>query len=646
MSYLLAANWGWLLAALIFGAVIGWWTCSRERGTWFTGWVPWALAAFAIGLVAALLAWLPGRAGYLLELALLLFASYIVGCCLGCWFRQLSGAAGDSNKSVAASGAAVAATAAVAAKVSAPVAAPPAAPKVSVPVATAVAPASGYAGGPLTQLPEPVFSALRAGLPRAAPVALAAGAAAVAAPVAAAKAAPVAAVGGAITGLPEPLASSLRQRLPATSGVVAPVAPIARSAAVPVVAAASGTLTGLPEPVASALRQRMAYTYVPVTPHIMSGIGRPAAAPVAVAPKLAPLAAPIAVTPGASPAPTATLRPGSATTNPATAASTGLPEPVASALRQHIPLGDHATAQLGGAAVRVTTAPVVAMAAPAPVTLAHETQSGTVRLEAYVGQVTAVGQGSSSLSLHGHPGSRPAGMPIARGGKADDLLLIKGVGPRNEQILYGLGIYHFDQIAHWTPQETEWVGSYMSFPGRIEREHWIAQCRLLAAGGETDHAAALRSGVLRRGDIGDAGLSAADASSLHASLADVAPALPDEDKHEGQRPFGLAKPRGGTADDLKRVRGIGPQNEGRLHGLGIWHFSQIARWTAANVQWVGSYLAFPGRIDREDWIAQAKVLASGQDTAFSKRVDAGEVATSKDNGSKGQGNVAKLDPKA
>ena len=125
----------------------------------------------------------------------------------------------------------------------------------------------------------------------------------------------------------------------------------------------------------------------------------------------------------------------------------------------------------------------------------------------------------------------------------------------------------------------------------------------------------------------------------------AAPKLPDEDKHEGRRPFGLVAPRGGKADDLKRIRGIGQQNEGRLHGLGVWHFDQIAGWTHDNVLWVGSYLAFPGRIDREKWIEQSKVLATGAETDFSKRVDAGEVTTSKDAGDHGQGNVAKVERK-
>lgn len=110
----------------------------------------------------------------------------------------------------------------------------------------------------------------------------------------------------------------------------------------------------------------------------------------------------------------------------------------------------------------------------------------------------------------------------------------------------------------------------------------------------------------------------------------------------GKRPRGYAAPIGGKADDLKRIRGIGKQNEGRLHALGIWHFSQIAAWVREEIDWVGSYLAFPGRIDREDWVGQAKLLASGKETEFSKRVDSGEVATSRDDGGQGQGNVADL----
>jgi predicted flap endonuclease-1-like 5' DNA nuclease len=108
----------------------------------------------------------------------------------------------------------------------------------------------------------------------------------------------------------------------------------------------------------------------------------------------------------------------------------------------------------------------------------------------------------------------------------------------------------------------------------------------------------------------------------------------------GSKPEGLAAPKGGKADDLKRIKGIGKQNEGRLHGLGIWHFEQIAAWTANEAKWVGSYLAFPGRIEREDWVGQAAVLARGGVTDFARRADAGEVETSRDDtNDDGQGNV-------
>lgn len=96
---------------------------------------------------------------------------------------------------------------------------------------------------------------------------------------------------------------------------------------------------------------------------------------------------------------------------------------------------------------------------------------------------------------------------------------------------------------------------------------------------------------------------------------------------QGTKPHGLAGPRGGQPDELELIRGVGPQNEVRLHALGVFHFDQIAAWTAKEAQWVGGYLAFPGRIEREDWIGQAKVLAAGGTTAHADRVRSGEIAS-------------------
>jgi predicted flap endonuclease-1-like 5' DNA nuclease len=116
-----------------------------------------------------------------------------------------------------------------------------------------------------------------------------------------------------------------------------------------------------------------------------------------------------------------------------------------------------------------------------------------------------------------HPGSRPQGI-AAPEGNADDLKLIKGIGPKNEKIGHALGIYHFRQIANWTPEEAAWVGHHMAFPGRIEREYWIPQAKLLASGGDTDHSAGVKSGTIVVDDSADAPLDATAAEALAKSL--------------------------------------------------------------------------------------------------------------------------------
>jgi predicted flap endonuclease-1-like 5' DNA nuclease len=79
------------------------------------------------------------------------------------------------------------------------------------------------------------------------------------------------------------------------------------------------------------------------------------------------------------------------------------------------------------------------------------------------------------------------------------------------------------------------------------------------------------------------------------------------------RPAGLAEPRAGVPDNLQRIWGIGKRNEELLNSLGIYHFSQIAAWTPAEARWVSARLAFPERLERDNWIGQAIVLATGGD---------------------------------
>jgi NADH-quinone oxidoreductase subunit E len=86
-----------------------------------------------------------------------------------------------------------------------------------------------------------------------------------------------------------------------------------------------------------------------------------------------------------------------------------------------------------------------------------------------------------------------------------------------------------------------------------------------------------------------------------------------------ERPRGLAEPRGGKADDLLLIRGIGPKNQKILHTLGFFHFDQIGSWTAEQIEWVDDHLKFNGRIVREEWVVQARLLSEGNDEEFTRR---------------------------
>lgn len=133
----------------------------------------------------------------------------------------------------------------------------------------------------------------------------------------------------------------------------------------------------------------------------------------------------------------------------------------------------------------------------------------------------------------------------------------------------------------------------------------------------------------------DAELAAAEAKAeaeakvAAAKAAEEAAAKPDHEKggeSEGTKPAGLDAPRGGKADNLKEIKGVGPALEKLLNELGYYHFDQIAVWNAEEVAWVDANLkGFKGRVTRDDWVAQAKILAAGGETEFSKRVEDGDV---------------------
>jgi predicted flap endonuclease-1-like 5' DNA nuclease len=106
----------------------------------------------------------------------------------------------------------------------------------------------------------------------------------------------------------------------------------------------------------------------------------------------------------------------------------------------------------------------------------------------------------------------------------------------------------------------------------------------------------------------------------------AAPAPAPATETAGTRPTALDGPRDGAADDLKRIKGIGPKLEKLCNSLGFYHFDQIANWTPAEVAWVDENLeGFKGRVSRDTWVEQARVLAAGGDTEFSRKVDKGDV---------------------
>lgn len=103
--------------------------------------------------------------------------------------------------------------------------------------------------------------------------------------------------------------------------------------------------------------------------------------------------------------------------------------------------------------------------------------------------------------------------------------------------------------------------------------------------------------MLKGEPIGAGGKKVAAARPAKPSLADK------------NRPAALARPA--AVDDLKLISGVGPKIEGTLHELGIFTFAQIASWKKAERDWVDGYLNFKGRIERDDWVRQAKALAKG-----------------------------------
>jgi predicted flap endonuclease-1-like 5' DNA nuclease len=222
----------------------------------------------------------------------------------------------------------------------------------------------------------------------------------------------------------------------------------------------------------------------------------------------------------------------------------------------------------------------------------------------------------------------------------DSLQRIGGISAEIEDVLSAHDITRYSQIAGWSAADVQRVEGLLGFSGRISRESWIEQAQILARGGATAYSRAFDE----RG--GPPAPMAVPPASAPASTTEPAPSSASEpavaESRDAERapdlsgmrsvrseafraPDSIAAGPAAKADDLKRIRGIGLLIERKLNAMGVSTYEQIANWTADDVSTVNARLEFKGRIERENWIEQARILASGGQTDFSRRFERGEA---------------------
>jgi predicted flap endonuclease-1-like 5' DNA nuclease len=202
------------------------------------------------------------------------------------------------------------------------------------------------------------------------------------------------------------------------------------------------------------------------------------AAPVAVAP------APVAAAPAAA-APAATSVSGPAamftSTPPASAAPA---KPAREAKPKAAPVAKPVAAKAAAkpAAVKAEAKPAAAKPAPKPAAVMAEQKPAAAKPAARAAAKPAVTKAPKAPKA-----AKPAGpvrLTAPRKGKADDLKEIEGIGPALEKLCNSMGFYHFDQIATWSDADVAMVDAEMkTFKGRIARDKWVAQAKLIVAEG-------------------------------------------------------------------------------------------------------------------------------------------------------------------
>lgn len=104
-----------------------------------------------------------------------------------------------------------------------------------------------------------------------------------------------------------------------------------------------------------------------------------------------------------------------------------------------------------------------------------------------------------------------------------------------------------------------------------------------------------------------------------APAATAKPADPPASSPEPE-PAPVATPAPVSADDLSRIKGLGPKLNMQLSEMGITSFAQIAAWDDAEIDRIDAQLGrFQGRIRRDNWVEQAKLLTSGDGAAYAEK---------------------------
>ena len=171
----------------------------------------------------------------------------------------------------------------------------------------------------------------------------------------------------------------------------------------------------------------------------------------------------------------------------------------------------------------------------------------------------------------------------AKASDKDDLQVMKGVGPFIEEKLNALGIYTYLQVSKMTSKlETDVNEAIEFFPGRVKRDQWVNQAKiLLGEDVKLDEKALKQAEELER--------ISKKAESIDFATLGIASA---SDK-----------------DSLQTIKGIGPFIEEKLYALGIFTFEQVSKMTAKIEEDVNVAIEFfPGRVKRDEWAKQAKEL--------------------------------------